>query len=238
MWTYLRNKLGIESQEDRINDTIREINRLRDHITHIQSQKPKVIKQIIYKNPKNESITQEIENLKDREIKTHKIISDYRETFLEFIDIVSGKLENFTDRLDTFGDKLEKPLIHDINKEIIFSRPTNIATKKTTNRPIITTKRSTSITSTTDQIEQGELLWQNATDAEREIIKTLYDAGYPSSYNELAEKLKKSISTVKNHLNNLKSKGFKFQERTGINNTKKYLLDTRVKTFLTLRLND
>jgi len=238
IWRYLRKRLGIEAQDERITYSLKEIETLRTHITHIQKQEPKIIKQIIYKTPKNNLLLKEIEEIKNREVQVQKIMGTYKDTFLEFVDLVSEKLEGFNSRLDSFEPKL---IIHNAEStrfEHLVGRSTKPLLSTTTGRPFSTTKRTTRPISTTDQIEQGQNLWECATDAERDIIKTLYDAGYPYSYHELSEKLEKSISTVKNHLNNLKSKGFQFQERIGLNNTKKYLLDARVKTFLTLRLND
>ena len=238
MWRYLKRKLGIYEQDIRIENTLKEIQQIKQHISQIQAQKPKIIKQIIYQRPENDPVIMEVNEIKERELKTVEIISEYKNTFLDFVDLVSKKLENFDNRLERFEKKTENSLTTQEYANIEPDRSTKRSTKRTTSRPIITTKRPTNTTSTTDQIEQGKILWENATDTEREIIQALYDAGYPLSYGELAEKLNKSLSTVKNHLNNMKAKGFQFQERTGLNNTKKYLLDFRVKTFLTLRLND
>ena len=225
MWRYLKRKLGIDEQNIRIENTLQEISQIRQHISRIQNQKPKIIKQIIYQRPKNDPILKEIDEIKSREIKTINIISEYKKTFLDFVDLMSEKLENFESRLNKFEENIQNPILTKIYPKDEFGRSTKRSTKRTTGRPIVTTKRPTNTTSTTDQIEQGKQLWENATDTEREIIQILYDAGYPLSYSELAEKLNKSISTVKNHLNNMKAKGFEFQERTGLNNTKKYLLD-------------
>ena len=91
MLRYLRKHLGIEAQDERITYSLKEIESLRTHITHIQKEKPKVIKQIIYQNPKNDQVLLEIKGIKARELKTHELVADYKDTFLEFVDIVSAK---------------------------------------------------------------------------------------------------------------------------------------------------
>jgi DNA-binding CsgD family transcriptional regulator len=124
----------------------------------------------------------------------------------------------------------------DVEKTSLESsgRPTN----RTIGRPDDVDGRPGSLAGTAEDAKTGERLWQKATPAQQSVLQTMYDAGYPMSYKEIADEVGRSVSTVKNHINNLKAAGYDFKEDAGHNNAKKYMLDDRIKAFLTLRLNE
>jgi len=130
--------------------------------------------------------------------------------------------------------RLEKRLEEEKRPSEASGRPTN----RTTRRPDDVDGRPASLAGTAEDAKAGEQLWGKATPAQQNVLQALYDAGYPMSYKEIADEVGRSVSTVKNHINNLKSVGFDFKEDSGHNNAKKYMLDDRIKAFLTLRLNE
>ncbi len=113
-------------------------------------------------------------------------------------------------------------------------RPTN----RSAGRPDDGDGRPGSLAGTAEDAKVGETLWSKATPAQQSVLQAMYDAGYPMSYKEIADEVGRSVSTVKNHINNLKATGYNFKEDAGHNNAKKYMLDDRIKAFLTLRLNE
>ncbi len=98
--------------------------------------------------------------------------------------------------------------------------------------------RNESMEDKAEGVIEGELLWEKTTPAQKNVLQTLYKSGYYMTYNEIANKLNRSVSTVKNHINTLKSMGVEFKETREGNNSKKYMLDDRIKSYLTMKLND
>lgn len=190
---------------------------------------------------------QELEELRSRIDQLDDLLDSQEEAITHVLDVVTthteriDSLEDLDDRVDDVEQRLddertaERPIKTSSGaSDVKRAKKVLVSSGRSDGR----TQRSMDAADRVAGIDEGQRLWAEATRAQQGIMKLMYDAGYPMSYREIAEELGRSVSTVKNHINNLKSQGVSFQEDTGHNNTKKYLLDERVKSFLTLRLND
>lgn len=190
---------------------------------------------------------QELEELRSRIDQLDDLLDSQEEALTHVLDVVTTHTERIDslEDLDTRVEEMEQRLDDGRTavKRIDASSEGSAAERAqkivmSSGRSDGQTQRGMDAADRVAGIDEGQRLWSEATRAQQGIMKLMYDAGYPMSYREIAEELGRSVSTVKNHINNLKSQGVSFQEDTGHNNTKKYLLDERVKSFLTLRLND
>ncbi|MDY6771127.1 MAG: winged helix-turn-helix domain-containing protein [Candidatus Nanohaloarchaea archaeon] len=175
-----------------------------------------------------DSNAQAVEHL--LEALTHQLEAEGREEKQSIDDEIAAKLADIDERLTA----LEKAY----NVRKTGEEPSGRTSKRPSSRLVDKNGQPTNLAGTAEDAKQGEQLWKKATKAQRSVLKTMYDAGYPMSYKEIAEEVGRSVSTVKNHINNLKAAGFEFKEDEGHNNAKKYMVDDRVKAFLTLRLNE
>lgn len=190
---------------------------------------------------------QELEELRSRIDQLDDLLDSQEEALTHVLDVVTTHTERI-DSLEDVDDRLEEmeQRLDDERTATEPIKPSSEASDMKAARKMLVssgrsdgqTQRSMDAADRVAGIDEGQHLWTEATRAQQGIMKLMYDAGYPMSYREIAEELGRSVSTVKNHINNMKSQGVSFQEDTGHNNTKKYLLDERVKSFLTLRLND
>lgn len=252
MWSYLRRKLGVKEQDKKIYHNSREIAEIKKKVSEQEesSKEPKVVKKVLHRDKRVDKIQEELGSLVkwakevSKSVKNdQKAINELTYIIEENIGTISSmedlkeqnsslreKIDNLDEKIDKLTDRglniyREEESVHRQPKRQEVTQPTGI-------------RWGDNINQTAKRIEEGRRLWKKATDAQRQIVKKMYDLGYPITYRELSSELSKSVSTVKNQMNGLKTKGFNFQEDIGANNTKKYLLDPRVKTFLTLKLND
>jgi len=190
---------------------------------------------------------QELEELRSRIDQLDDLLDSQEEALAHVLDAVTahaeridsleeldGRVEEMEERLDDGRTAMKRVDTSFSGSAMKQAQKVSVSSGRTDGHD----QRSMDAAERVAGIDAGQQLWMDATRAQQSIMKLLYDAGYPMSYQEIAEELGRSVSTVKNHINNLKSQGVSFQEDTGHNNTKKYLLDERVKSFLTLRLND
>lgn len=191
-----------------------------------------------------ETISEQLEELQERQEDEEKRSRSNEEAIEHIIEALSHQakdreqLRSVLERIEELETRIDK-MEGRLNETSQLDEKTGSeASGRTSKRVDGSTGRTGDAGTTQQSIDAGEQLWQETTPAQRTIIKTMYDLGYPLSYQEIADEVGRSVSTVKNHINNLKSMGFDFKEDTGYNNTKKYMLDERVKQFLTLRLND
>lgn len=160
----------------------------------------------------------------------HKVKSEESGPGAPVSDEVAAYMADLEERIAQLENRLA---VEDEGLEA-SGRPTN----RSTRRPDDVDGRPGSLAGTAEDAKVGEQLWRKATPAQQSVLQAMYDTGYPMSYKEIADEVGRSVSTVKNHINNLKASGYDFKEDAGHNNAKKYMLDDRIKAFLTLRLNE
>jgi len=228
---WLSRLLGGKGGEDE-KDISTEIKRLREEIGSQQEDLEQRLSDIEeWTEEKDEHIeknAQAVEHL--IEAIAHTLESDEEQVKNAMPEELAAYLADIEERLA----KLEK---HSTPPKKSVE-PATSSSKRPSKRLVDEDGRTSTVVETAEGAKAGEELWKQATPAQRSILQTMYDAGYPMSYKELAEEVGRSVSTVKNHINNLKSAGFDFKEDSGHNNAKKYMIDDRVKAFLTLRLNE
>ena len=149
----------------------------------------------------------------------------------------SNELDSLKDRINDIENKFDK-LFEDYRVNDVKLNYNKKGFNQSFSRPKTMDQRDRSIKNKAEGVVDGEILWKNTTPAQKNVLKVLYESGYPMSYKELGDELNRSISTVKNHINTLKSMGVNFVEERQGNSSKKYMLDERIKSFLTMRLND
>lgn len=219
---FLKKKFGLKQLEEKVSKHEKEIGELREHILN-KFQRAR--------DPRVDNILNKMNDLEKWSFQVFDLIVKNKENMEKYMELFNKRLDDLESRIGQIKLKSSQKIISHEGKSFL----------ELNDRPEVSKQnyeKETSFEWSTTSIEEGKLLWEKTTDAEREIIMELYDAGYPLTYNELANKLKKSVSTVKNHINNMKLKGFRFEETIGMNNLKRYSLDPRVKIFLTLRLNN
>lgn len=256
MWSYLRKKLGVREHEKKIYRNSKEIAEIKRRVSENKekSDRRQVVKKVISRDHRVDQVQEEIRSLINWAKEVSEAVSDDKEAIKDLtyiiednIDVISDlnnmedlreqnkALEEKIDRIESKMAELSENLSEFSSRN---SQPVQRERRRTEGSDFSRDKRSDGIDETAKRIKEGRKLWKKATDAQRDIIKKMYDLGYPLTYRELSSELEKSVSTVKNQLNDLKSIGYEFDQDIGPNNAKKYLLDDRVKTFLTLRLND
>lgn len=237
IWDSIRSWLGL-AHTDQVGDVEDDINQIREHVltgSHsLQDRTDLLERQVDTLQQERKELSAEIES-HDTAIEhivdalSHISGQDKEETLNDNI----GGLEN---RISSIEDKL-----HRLEQLGVFEESSNDgseASGRPDGRSSDQDGRHTDVEGLVHDVHSGKKLWNDATNAQREVIKTLYASGYPLSYREIADELGKSVSTVKNHINNLKSSGAEFKEEIGQNNEKKYMIDDRIQAFLTMRLND
>lgn len=256
MWSYLRKKLGVTEHERKIYRNSKEISEIKRRVSESSDKQRnrQVVKKVISRDHRVDQVQKEIRSLINWAKEVNNAVSDDKEAIKDLTYIIEDNIDILTDldsveeirdqnkSLEEKIDRIEGKMAELSENLSKFSRANNNTSHRETSRSqgaeVSMNQRSDGIDETAMRIKEGRRLWKKATDAQRDIIKKMYDLGYPITYRELSSELEKSVSTVKNQLNNLKSMGYDFDQDIGPNNAKKYLLDDRVKTFLTLRLND
>ncbi len=186
---------------------------------------------------------------KEKDERNSKSIENMNETLENFyllIEEILDKINNSENKKELNRlDKKVKDIENNFEKLLEGYRTNNVkitdnkgGMNRSISRPETMDQRNRSMKNKAEGVIDGEILWKNTTPAQKNVLKVLYESGYPMSYRELGEELNRSISTVKNHINTLKSMGVNFIEERQGNNSKKYMLDERIKSFLTMRLND
>lgn len=248
-WQYIRKRLGIDKHEEKIKDHEREINKIRNHVVDIREKpRKKIIRKIEKKDERVDGLKERIDAFYEWGLKLHKAVDNNRKALEKMTDILSDEdfpsnktndpsemsretvKENMLDQ-NSFGGRKKSDSYREINEESIIRNEELGANNKDD-------KAHLNIDEAADGLKKGKKLWEKATDAQRQIIKKMYDLGYPVSYKELASEIGNTVSTIKSHINSMKDKDFRFRITLGPNSTKKYLLDDRLKRYLTQRLND
>ncbi|MDY6778607.1 MAG: winged helix-turn-helix transcriptional regulator [Candidatus Nanohaloarchaea archaeon] len=236
MWRGLRDRLFGSDDDDAVERLHDELDQLRDHVLHDDDREREqpLERQV-------DALEAHIEELRD-ELRQNREALEHVVEALSHSAEKQAAIENLEERLHTLEQHLSN--VDPLTRENLSnpSKPGKETSRRTSSstseRSEGESGRAGGAVETARAVERGKRLWEKATPAQRSILQTLYDAGYPMSYKEIANDVGRSVSTVKNHINNLKSAGFDFKEDAGYNNTKKYMLDETVKAFLTVRLND
>jgi len=230
----IRRLLGLADGE--------EVSELEERLSHLEDGVKRQEDRVADLRSTVEATRQQIDSSQDK-------LDSHEEAISHLIDVLSHytseeKLDELFDRHETLEEQIEalqkqlEALRDEEDTHNVVADAVSPPSQRPSGRVEATDGRSTTAVETASNLEEGENLWEGTTEAQKNILKVMYDLGYPVSYKELADELGRSRSTVKNHINNMKSSGFDFKEDVGYNNAKKYMLDERVKAFLTLRLND
>lgn len=223
-------KSGSEPNESK--DSEITIEQLENRIKRLESSlesKTSSNKEEIYE------VTKSVENVNEVLNKLFDYLEEFRSNNEN--DNVIEVLEEHNEAIKMLETRLEGlKTSQNTQKSIVDSKKRSI--NRPSGRPNILVNDEETMESKAEDAVKGEKLWSKTTPAQKNVLKVLYDSGYPMSYKEIAKELNRTVSTVKNHINNLKSMGVRFREESGKNNSKKYMLDDRVRSFLTMRLND
>jgi predicted nucleic acid-binding Zn-ribbon protein len=237
MWGRLREALGLVSDEDvdKLSHEIGEIRQAALDRDDWEAERADLEARIEDLESVSADVQDVVESNKEAlshlvEVLSHHVEEEDSVSAEDAIDGLEARLTALDDRMERLEQSLADLSDQDFIKNASSERPSR--------RLDGSDGRPSSSSGQAEGVERGKDLWEQATPAQRNIIKAMYDTGYPVSYSEISNEVGRSVSTVKNHINNLKSIGFNFKEDVGYNNSKKYMLDERVKTFLTLRLND
>jgi len=249
IWQYLRNKLNMDDHQEQIEENKREINKIRNHVVDLKkSPRKKVIKKVEKRDERVDELKERIDAFYQWGLKMHEAVEKNRKVIDKLSDLLTD------DSLFPDQAQSSKKAGQDFTEEQLFNQRkfegrqdfpsySSVNEEKSTissqvSHSGLEEERPTNADQTANNIRVGKKLWEKATDAQKRIIKKMYDLGYPVSYKELASELGNSVSTIKSHINSLKDKDLKFRITLGPNSTKKYLLDDRLKSYLTHRLND
>ncbi len=221
----LRRKLELPALEEKIRSYEQDIQNVKDHVLNVEKtvnrlQNHSSQKQVEY-------VSQRLEEMEQWNTQMYNAVTMTKENMEQYIDVFNRRLE-----------ALENQLAEATASTTTSHSSGALQIQRQPSRPAVPTHPEDGDDRSGEKLEEGKALWTKTSETEREIIRELYDAGYPMTYHELANTLNKSVSTIKNHINNMKLKGFDFQESIGTNNTKKHTLDERIKLFLTMRLNN
>ncbi len=220
VWAAIKDWFGSGSSDDR---------------RELSEEIEKVRKQVLGERRKVETVEKSLKTVKGD-------IEDHREAIEHIIDAIKQQEEanrEYTGSIDVEGlEERVKILENRFDAAFESVSTTDRTSGRTSKRLNEGGSDQSAVEETAQEAVEGQELWERATKAQKRIIRAMFELGYPATYKEIASDVGKSVSTVKNHINNLKSLGFDFKEEEGPNNSKKYSLDERLRAFMTVRLND
>lgn len=237
VWESIRSWLGLATQ-DELDQAHEEIDRIRDHVltgSHALQDRVDVVERDLG------SVEQELTSL-EADVRSHDEAIEHIVEALSHIgektiqEPENNSIKTLEDRLSEIEEKFER--LESLGVFDATSEKVDDPSGRPDGRPSEDNGRHSDVEGLVHDVQSGKEIWKKATNTQKEVIKTLYESGYPLSYREISDRLGKSVSTVKNHINNLKASGARFEEEIGQNNEKKYMIDDRIQAFLTMRLND
>ena len=221
---------GSDSETDSDVDFEQKIKELEADISEIRENYPDD-----YSSHRIEKNTESINNLNEALESLIELIENFKG--LEKDESVLKDIDRLDKRISRLEQTIKTPEMS--KKRVLAPEKDSLASSnRPSNRPSVLSEKASRMEEKAENAVKGEELWQKTTPAQKNVLKVLYDSGYPMSYKEIARDLNRTVSTVKNHINNLKSMGVHFREKSGKNNSKKYMVDDRIKGFLTMKLND